>query len=202
MLIGAGVTVVCLVVAFVVAYFLARYVSRRWARIALLVDHRPVLDELPAARVLVAGDPRRARRAQPGARRARASCASRRCCSSTTTSGRSSCSSTCTSRSRRWSCTRRSSGSTSRSSRRPRTSAPSPIQAFRHVLLPQIRPGPDHGLHLRLHPDPGRVPDPIDGRRRAGPADRQPARQLLQERPHPRGRGGRLPDRRVRAPSC
>ena len=37
MLIGAGVTVICLVVAFVVAYFLARYVSRRWARVALLV---------------------------------------------------------------------------------------------------------------------------------------------------------------------
>ena len=35
--IGAGVTVVSLVVAFVVAYFLSRYVSRRWARIALLV---------------------------------------------------------------------------------------------------------------------------------------------------------------------
>ncbi len=37
MAIGAGVTVVCLIVAFAVAYFLARYVSRRWARIALLV---------------------------------------------------------------------------------------------------------------------------------------------------------------------
>ena len=37
MIIGAGVTVVSLVVAFVVAYFLARYVSRRWARIALLI---------------------------------------------------------------------------------------------------------------------------------------------------------------------
>jgi ABC-type spermidine/putrescine transport system permease subunit I len=37
MVIGAGVTVICLVIAFVVAYFLARYVSRRWARIALLV---------------------------------------------------------------------------------------------------------------------------------------------------------------------
>jgi spermidine/putrescine transport system permease protein len=35
--IGAAVTIVCLVVAFVVAYFLSRYVSRRWARIALLV---------------------------------------------------------------------------------------------------------------------------------------------------------------------
>jgi spermidine/putrescine transport system permease protein len=35
--IGAGVTVVSLVGAFAVAYFLARYVSRRWARIALLV---------------------------------------------------------------------------------------------------------------------------------------------------------------------
>jgi spermidine/putrescine transport system permease protein len=37
MVIGAGVTVVCLVIAFVIAYFLARYVSRRWARGALLV---------------------------------------------------------------------------------------------------------------------------------------------------------------------
>lgn len=37
MVIGAAVTVVCLAVSFVVAYFLARYVSRRWARIALLV---------------------------------------------------------------------------------------------------------------------------------------------------------------------
>jgi spermidine/putrescine transport system permease protein len=37
MVIGAGVTVVSLAIAFLVAYFLARYVSRRWARIALLV---------------------------------------------------------------------------------------------------------------------------------------------------------------------
>jgi ABC-type spermidine/putrescine transport system permease subunit I len=37
MAIGAGVTVMCLVIAFAVAYFLARYVSRRWARVALLV---------------------------------------------------------------------------------------------------------------------------------------------------------------------
>jgi ABC-type spermidine/putrescine transport system permease subunit I len=37
MVIGAGVTVICLVIAFVIAYFLARYVSRRWARVALLV---------------------------------------------------------------------------------------------------------------------------------------------------------------------
>ena len=37
MVIGALVTVVCLAVAFAVAYFLSRYVSRRWARIALLV---------------------------------------------------------------------------------------------------------------------------------------------------------------------
>jgi len=37
MLMGAGVTVVCLVTAFAVAYFLARYVSRQWARVALLV---------------------------------------------------------------------------------------------------------------------------------------------------------------------
>lgn len=36
-IIGTGVTTVCLVAAFAVAYFLARYVSRRWARIALLV---------------------------------------------------------------------------------------------------------------------------------------------------------------------
>ncbi len=37
MVIGTGVTIVCLAVAFAVAYFLARYVSRQWARIALLV---------------------------------------------------------------------------------------------------------------------------------------------------------------------
>ncbi len=37
MVMGAGVTVVCLMMAFAVAYFLARYVSRRWARLALLV---------------------------------------------------------------------------------------------------------------------------------------------------------------------
>ena len=35
--IGAGVTVVSLIGAFAVAYFLARYVSRRWARVALLI---------------------------------------------------------------------------------------------------------------------------------------------------------------------
>jgi spermidine/putrescine transport system permease protein len=34
---GAGVTLICLVASFAVAYFLARYVSRRWARLALLV---------------------------------------------------------------------------------------------------------------------------------------------------------------------
>jgi spermidine/putrescine transport system permease protein len=34
---GAAVTAICLVVSFAVAYFLARYVSRRWARLALLV---------------------------------------------------------------------------------------------------------------------------------------------------------------------
>jgi spermidine/putrescine transport system permease protein len=37
LLIGAGVTVVSLAGAFAVAYFLARYVSRRWARVALLI---------------------------------------------------------------------------------------------------------------------------------------------------------------------
>lgn len=37
LVIGAGVTIVSLVGAFAVAYFLARYVSRRWARIALLI---------------------------------------------------------------------------------------------------------------------------------------------------------------------
>ena len=35
--IGVGVTIVSLIGAFAVAYFLARYVSRRWARIALLI---------------------------------------------------------------------------------------------------------------------------------------------------------------------
>jgi spermidine/putrescine transport system permease protein len=34
---GAAVTAICLVIALAVAYFLARYVSRRWARLALLV---------------------------------------------------------------------------------------------------------------------------------------------------------------------
>jgi len=37
MIMGAGVTLACLVGAFAVAYFLARYVSRRWARLAVLV---------------------------------------------------------------------------------------------------------------------------------------------------------------------
>ena len=37
MIMGAAVTVICLIAAFAVAYFLARYVSRRWARVALLV---------------------------------------------------------------------------------------------------------------------------------------------------------------------
>jgi spermidine/putrescine transport system permease protein len=34
---GAAVTAICLVIAVAVAYFLARYISRRWARVALLV---------------------------------------------------------------------------------------------------------------------------------------------------------------------
>jgi len=34
---GAAVTAICLVIAVAVAYFLARYISRRWARLALLV---------------------------------------------------------------------------------------------------------------------------------------------------------------------
>ena len=34
---GAAVTTICLVFSLAVAYFLARYVSRRWARLALLV---------------------------------------------------------------------------------------------------------------------------------------------------------------------
>ena len=37
LIIGAAVTAICLVMAFAVAYFLARYISRRWARLALLV---------------------------------------------------------------------------------------------------------------------------------------------------------------------
>src|SRR5262245_38055201 len=36
-LMGGAVTAICLVVAIAIAYFLARYVSRRWARVALLV---------------------------------------------------------------------------------------------------------------------------------------------------------------------
>ena len=34
---GGAVTAICLVIAIAIAYFLARYVSRRWARAALLV---------------------------------------------------------------------------------------------------------------------------------------------------------------------
>jgi ABC-type spermidine/putrescine transport system permease subunit I len=37
LIMGGLVTGACLVMAFAVAYFLARYISRRWARIALLV---------------------------------------------------------------------------------------------------------------------------------------------------------------------
>jgi spermidine/putrescine transport system permease protein len=37
MLMGGVVTIACLVTAFAISYFLARYVSRRWARLALLV---------------------------------------------------------------------------------------------------------------------------------------------------------------------
>jgi spermidine/putrescine transport system permease protein len=36
LIMGAAVTIACLIMAFAVAYFLARYVSRRWARLALL----------------------------------------------------------------------------------------------------------------------------------------------------------------------
>ncbi len=36
-LMGAAVTAICLVISFAISYFLARYVSRRWARLALLV---------------------------------------------------------------------------------------------------------------------------------------------------------------------
>jgi spermidine/putrescine transport system permease protein len=36
-LMGIAVTGICLVMAFAIAYFLARYVSRRWARLALLI---------------------------------------------------------------------------------------------------------------------------------------------------------------------
>lgn len=37
MIMGAAVTVISLITAFAIAYFLARYVSRTWARLALLV---------------------------------------------------------------------------------------------------------------------------------------------------------------------
>jgi ABC-type spermidine/putrescine transport system permease subunit I len=54
---GAGVTAICLVIAIAVAYFLARYVSRRWGALCPARDHRPVLVELSATRVFVASDP-------------------------------------------------------------------------------------------------------------------------------------------------
>jgi len=37
LIMGVAVTATCLVMAFAVAYFLARYISRRWARLALLI---------------------------------------------------------------------------------------------------------------------------------------------------------------------
>ena len=37
LMMGVAVTATCLVMAFAVAYFLARYISRRWARLALLI---------------------------------------------------------------------------------------------------------------------------------------------------------------------
>jgi ABC-type spermidine/putrescine transport system permease subunit I len=55
---GAAVTTICLVFSLAVAYFLARYISRRWARVAPARHHRPVLVELSAPRLLMAGHPR------------------------------------------------------------------------------------------------------------------------------------------------
>ena len=39
-----------------------------------------------------------------------------------------------------------------------------PDQAFRHILLPADPDRDHHRLHLRVHPDPRRVPDPDPGR--------------------------------------
>jgi hypothetical protein len=51
------------------------------------------------------------------------------------------------------------------------------------------RSGPaHHRCDLRVHPDPGRVPDAIDGRRCLRLADRQPDPDVLQERARPTGR--------------
>ena len=54
-----------------------------------------------------------------------------------------------------------------------------PMTAMRRILLPQIKPGIVTARHLRLHPDPRRVPHAADRRRRAGRDDREPDRQLL-----------------------
>ena len=50
------------------------------------------------------------------------------------------------------------------------------------ILLPQIRPGHHDGGHLRLHPDPRRVPDAAARRRHEGRDDRQPDRRTSSTR--------------------
>ena len=58
-------TAIVIALAFPFAYWLSRYVPRRLRRAAPRPRRRPVLDELPAAGLLVADDPRREGRAEP-----------------------------------------------------------------------------------------------------------------------------------------
>ena len=159
--------------------------------------HRPVLDELPAARLLVAGDPRRARRPQPGPHGL----------------------GLITKPSRLFVYNDIGTFIVLVYVYIPFAALVlyASLERFDFTQLTaaqDLGARPDPGVPPRaaaadpaglitacifvLHPDPGRVPDAIDGRRRPGLLIANLSGQLLQERPDPRGRGGRVPDRRVR----
>ncbi len=178
-------TAICLVIAFAVAYFLARYVSRRWARLALLVIIVPfwssyllrvyswqaILGEKGALNQLLMGLGTH-RRAVAAVRLQRHRDVHR---PDLRLHAVRDPGPVRVARAIRLHAADRGPG--------PRRE---PVRAFRHILLPQIRPGLITACDLRLHPDPRRVPDAVDGRRRVGIADRQPDPDVLQERARPR----------------
>ena len=176
-----------LALAIAFAYFLARYVSRRWQRFALLVDHRPVLDELPAARVLVAGDPRRTGCAQPVPHGDRADL--RAIAAVRLQRRRHVHRPRLRVRPVRGAGVVRVAGEVRfRPARAAQDLGARPDQAFRRILLPQIRPGIVTACIFVFIPILGEflTPSMVGG---AGAPDRQPRGQLLQERVGPRGRG-------------
>ena len=85
--VSVAATAITIAIAFPFTYWLVRYVRRACQRLLLVLVILPVLDELPAARLLVAEHPRRR------AARSTASCSGRasptsRCRSSSTTGRR------------------------------------------------------------------------------------------------------------------